>query len=287
MPETENLQQTVDPDFERIVTGADGEINLAEAALLIARSEYPELDIDYYLVCLDNMAATIINQLPDTCSNAQLLGQINHFLFNEQGYSGNLHNFFDPRNSFLNDVIDRKLGIPISLCVLYMEIGRRLGLVIEGIAFPGHFLIKLPASDGDMVLDPFAGGMSLDEAELKRRLQHVNYADSEQLFRRLPELLRPASNKSILARMLRNLKSVYVNRGERLRTLQILDYLLTITPNDVHELKARGELYEQMQCHRAALKDFERACLLSRQPKESEAMAARCTRLRRQTHLLH
>lgn len=287
MPETENLQQAIDPDFERIVTGPDDEINLAEAALLIARSEYPQLDIDYYLGCLDNMAATIINQLDDSCNNAQLLGQINHYLFSELGYSGNLHNFFDPRNSFLNDVIDRRLGIPISLSVLYIEIGRRLGLALEGVSFPGHFLIKLPACEGDMVLDPFAGGMSLDEAELKRRLQHVNYAESERLFMRLPELLQPASNRTILARMLRNLKSVYINRGDRLRTLQVLDYLLTVTPDDVPELKARGELYEQMHCHRAALNDFERACLLSHKPQESETMAVRCTRLRRQAHLLH
>lgn len=287
MPETENPQQYVDPDFERIVTGGDNEINLAEAALLIARSEYPQLDIDYYLGYLDTMAATILRQSPDDRGRVQLLGQINHYLFDEQGYSGNLHNFFDPRNSFLNDVIERRLGIPISLSIVYIEVGRRLGLALEGVSFPGHFLIKLPGPDGDMVLDPFAGGISLDDEDLKQRLQRVSHADSEELARHLPTLLRPASNKSILARMLRNLKSIYANNADRWRTLRMLDYLLTIAPDDVSELKARAELYEQMQCHRAALNDYERACLLSQQPEESEAMAARCSHLRRQAHLLH
>lgn len=287
MVEAENIQQAIDPDFERIVTGADDEINLAEAALLIARSEYPGLDIDYYLGCLDDMAAGIAGQLPDHCPMPQVLGQINHYLFNEQGYSGNLHNFLDPRNSFLNDVLERKLGIPISLSLLYMEIGHRLGLSIEGISFPGHFLIKLPADDGDVVLDPFAGGVSLDESDLKRRLQHVNSIDAELLCDRLPDLLQPASNKAILARILRNLKSIYGNTGDKLRMLKVLNYLLAVTPDEVLELKARGDLYEQLQCYRAALEDLERVCLLTGQQWESEEIAARCMTLRRRANLLH
>lgn len=287
MVEAENIQQSIDPDFERIVTGPDAEINLAEAALLIARSEYPGLDIDYYLGCLDDMAAGIAGQLPDSCPMPQVLGQINHYLFNEQGYSGNLHNFLDPRNSFLNDVLERKLGIPISLSLLYMEIGRRLGLAIEGISFPGHFLIKLPADDGDIVLDPFAGGVSLDESDLLRRLQHVNHADREVLGSRLPDLLQAATNKAILLRILRNLKSIYSNSGDRLRMLRVLNYLLAVTPDEVRELKTRGELYEHLQCYRAALEDLERVCLLTKQPVEAETIAARCTALRRRAHLLH
>lgn len=287
MSDSENIQQTIDPDFERIVTGPDDEINLAEAALLIARSEYPGLDIDYYLGCLDDMAAGIAGQLPDSCPMPQMLGQINHYLFNEQGYSGNLHNFLDPRNSFLNDVLERKLGIPISLSILYMEIGRRLGLSIEGISFPGHFLIKLPADDGDIVLDPFAGGVSLDESDLKRRLQHVNHAHSSQFTNSLADLLQAASNRAILARILRNLKSIYSNSGDRLRMLRVLNYLLAVIPDEVRELRARGELYEQLQCYRAALDDLERVCLLTKQPGESEEIASRCTTLRRRAGLLH
>ena len=168
-----------------------------------------------------------------------------------------------------------------------MEIGNRLGLSIEGISFPGHFLIKLPADDGDVVLDPFAGGVSLDESDLKRRLQHVNHIDSEVLSKRLPDLLQPASNKAILGRILRNLKSIYSNTGDKLRMLRVLNYLLAITPNEVRELKTRGELYEQLQCYRAALDDLERVCLLTRQPAESEKIVARCMTLRRRANLLH
>lgn len=287
MADAPNSPPDIDPDFERIVTGPDNEINLAEAALLIARAEYPYLDIDYYLAFLDDMATVIAAQLPGHCPTLQVLGQINHYLFNEQGYCGNLHNFLDPRNSFLNDVLERKLGIPITLSLVYMEIGQRLGLSIAGISFPGHFLIKLPDAEGDIVLDPFVGGVSLDEPDLKRRLQHVNNGNIEQLMANLPELLRPASNKAILARILRNLKSIYSNSGDRLRTLRILNYLLAVSPDEVNELKARAELYEQMHCYRAALDDFERLSLLTRQPGESHELATRCMRLRQRSQMLH
>lgn len=287
MTEAEQIQPDVDTDFRCMVAGDDADINLAEAALLVARGEYPYLDIDYYLHVLDDMAAAVARQLPDAGSTPQILGQINHYLFSEQGYSGNLHHFLDPRNSFLNDVIERRLGIPITLSLLYMEVGRRLGLMIEGISFPGHFLIKLAGDDGDIVLDPFAGGVSLDESDLRRRLQHVNSTSSEDWSGSLPELLQAAGNRAILARLLRNLKSIYSNAGDRLRLLRVLNYLLAVTPDDVHELRERGELYEQLQCHRAALDDFERVCLLARQPQESEQMASRCAALRRRTELLH
>jgi len=287
MADAPNSSPDIDPDFERIVTGPDSEINLAEAALLIARAEYPHLDIDYYLASLDDMATVIAAQLPENCPTLQVLGQINHYLFNEQGYCGNLHNFLDPRNSFLNDVLERKLGIPITLSLVYMEIGQRLGLSIAGISFPGHFLIKLPDADGDIVLDPFAGGVSLEEADLKRRLQHVNNGNIEQLVANLPELLRPASNKAILGRILRNLKSIYSNSGDRLRMLRILNYILAVNPDEINELKARAELYEEMQCYRAALDDFERVSLLTRQPGESHELATRCMRLRQRSQMLH
>lgn len=287
MLDTANSPPAIDPDFERIVTGPDSEINLAEAALLIARAEYPQLDIDYYLAFLDDMATIIAAQLPPHCPRLQVLGQINHYLFNEQGYSGNLHHFLDPRNSFLNDVLERKLGIPISLSLVYMEIGQRLGLPIAGVSFPGHFLIKLPGEEDDIVLDPFAGGVSLDGPDLKRRLQHVKSVSTEQLMAKLPELLRPASNKAILVRMLRNLKSIYSNSGDRLRMLRVLNYLLAVSPDEVDELKARAELYEQMQCYRAALDDFERVSLLTRQPGESHELAMRCMRLRQRSQMLH
>lgn len=281
----------VDPEFSRLAAGADEAINLAEAALLIARSEYTALDVDYYLHSLDDMAAAVAGQLPATGVSVQILGQINHYLFNQQGYSGNLHHFLDPRNSFLNDVMERKLGIPISLSILYMEIGRRLGLSIQGVSFPGHFLIRLTTdathSDRGIVLDPFAGGVSLDEADLRRRLRHINSRNQDWRTCCLDEMLRPASNKAILSRLLRNLKSIYSNAGDRERLLRVLNYMLAITPDDVHELRERGELFEQMQCPSAALRDFERICLLTAQPAEGAEMAERCAALRRRIELLH
>lgn len=287
MYEVLNDTLLIDPDYQRMVTGADDEIDLAEAALLIARSEYPSLDIDYYLGYLDDMAAGITRQLPDPGSTPQILGQINHCLFNEQGYSGNLHNFLDPRNSFLNDVIERRLGIPISLSLLYMEIGHRLGLPIEGISFPGHFLIKLVTETGTIVLDPFAGGISLDESDLRRRLQHVAQTYGSVPSQDVHGWLGAATNKSILIRILRNLKSIYVNTADRSRLLRILNYILTIEPDALRELKSRAELYEQLQCFQAAAADYERLCLLSQEVEMSEYYAARYAALRRRSELRH
>lgn len=288
MCEVSNDALFVAPDFERIVTGADAEINLAEAALLIARGEYPALDVDYYLGCMDEMAAAITRQLPEPGSTPQVLGQINHYLFSEQGYSGNLHNFLDPRNSYLNDVIERRLGIPISLSLLYMEIGNRLGLPIEGISFPGHFLVKLTTAEtGTIVLDPFAGGVSLDESDLRRRLQHVLRNSGGLPSLDLQSWLNAATNKAILIRILRNLKSIYSSSADRPRLLRILNYILAIDPDTARELENRAELYEQMQCYQAAAEDFERLCLLSQEAELSGHYAARYAALRRRGELRH
>jgi len=126
--------------FEKLFNLPDQDINLAEAALMVARMEYPELNIDDYLSKIQSLAEEINNRLPETANAAEVLQQLNHVLFIEKGYGGNSDSYYDPRNSFLNDVIERKLGIPISLSILYIELGHALGLPLSGVQFPGHFL---------------------------------------------------------------------------------------------------------------------------------------------------
>ncbi|HEB80915.1 MAG TPA: hypothetical protein ENI71_03450, partial [Chromatiales bacterium] len=151
----------------------DGPV-LARGALEIARLEYPDLDPDAYLWRLDDYAERV-----RAAGGAGLTDQVlalNRILFREEGYAGNLEEYYDPRNSFLNEVMDRRLGLPITLSIVYLEVGRRVGLPVEGVSFPGHFLVKLPVQGGALVLDPFDAGRSLDEEDLQEQLTQV-YGD--------------------------------------------------------------------------------------------------------------
>lgn len=233
----------------------DDEINLAEAALVVAADEYPELDIPAYLDRLDALAETVRRRLAPQSGFEATVVALNEFLFEEQGFTGNTDNFYDPRNSFLNDVLDRKLGIPITLCILYMEIGSRLGLALEGVSFPGHFLVKSATADGDVVLDPFSGGVAVSEEELLERLQ-ARLGDNEPSRAELVPLLAGTNNKDILLRMLRNLKAIYLHQERFDKALNTVNRILLIDSGSAEEIRERGELYARLECFRAALADF-------------------------------
>ena len=248
------------PALERLhelVRGPDQDLDLAEAALLLAKSEYPALDIPAYLAQLDDLAARLRERLPGSADLEQRLVSLNEFLFEELGFSGNTDNYYDPRNSFLNEVLDRKLGIPITLCILYMEIGRRVGLELEGVSFPGHFLVKFATDEGDVVLDPFAGGVPLTEEELVDRLEET-YGQHRINNSSLPQLLAAASKRDILVRMLRNLKVIYLHHERFEKALEVINQILLISPELAEEVRERGELYERLECHRSALLDYQR-----------------------------
>ena len=158
-------------EWRRIAGMRDEDVSLAEGALWIAASEYPGLAIDDYLACLHDMAAKLRGRLRADIATADKLMALNRYLFDELGFSGNSDDFYDPRNSFLNEVIERRVGIPITLGVVYIEIGRRIGLGLHGVSFPGHFLVKCALRDGIVVLDPYSRGVSLDADELQQRLR--------------------------------------------------------------------------------------------------------------------
>ena len=251
--------------FERrIVEPDDPDINLAEAALLIAKDEYPSLDVDRYLGELDLVASRARAQLGPNAPEEEILVAINTVLFDELGYSGNSENYYDPRNSFLNDVIDRRVGIPITLSIVYIEVGRRLGLPLQGIAFPWHFLVKLPMASGDLVLDPFSGGMLLGEEDLTERIKNVadeHAASATDLVRTF--VANPATNRQILTRMLRNLKTIYINGRDFPRALGVVERILLLNPDQPQDVRDRGVLYEQLECFRAALADYRQYLVLS------------------------
>ena len=242
--------------FGRVVAGPDEKINLAEAALLIAAEEYRGLDVAAYLARLDEMAATLKRRLRADISPADTIVALNRFLFDELGFSANAADYYDARNSFLNEVIDRKRGIPITLAVVYIEIGRRVGLPLQGVAFPAHFLVKCPLREGTVVLDPYAKGVSLSLDDLKRRVKSLREG-SEPPNSVLAGLLAAASNKDILVRILRNLKGIYTHHREWLKALAATDRIITVTPDVAEEYRDRGMIYFNLECFRAALFDLQ------------------------------
>jgi regulator of sirC expression with transglutaminase-like and TPR domain len=243
-------------EWRRIAGMRDEDVSLAEGALWIAASEYPGLAIDDYLACLHDMAAKLRGRLRADIATADKLMALNRYLFDELGFSGNSDDFYDPRNSFLNEVIERRVGIPITLGVVYIEIGRRIGLGLHGVSFPGHFLVKCALRDGIVVLDPYSRGVSLDADELQQRLRAAGSpGDVDGAI--LAHLLGAASNKEVLGRMLRNLKGIYVERADWLRALSASERVIALLPDDAgEEYRDRAGIYLKLECIRAALGDF-------------------------------
>jgi regulator of sirC expression with transglutaminase-like and TPR domain len=276
--------------FEKVLAEKDQRIELARACLLIAEDAYPGLDVERYMGEIESMALRLRARLKNAGGVEERVVALNEFLFEELGYWGNTDDYYDPRNSYLNEVIDRKTGIPITLSILYMELGRRIGLPLEGISFPGHFLVRLRLRGGMLILDPFAGGAPQSEDELRLRLQRVipEGVASDVSVAELPldQFLEPASNRQILARVLRNLKGIYreVDKPERL--LQVLDRMLVVSPDAAAELRDRGYVYQRLECWRPALKDL--TDYLDRDPEAPDVdevrtalveLSARCARL--------
>ena len=277
-------------DFDQLVRRPDPEIDLARACLLIAKDAYPGLEVDGYVGEIDRLAARLRAGIPPDCAAEERVVTLNEFLFDDLGFSGNTGNYYDPRNSYLNQVIDRRTGIPISLAILYMEFGRRVGLELEGISFPGHFLVRLKVRGGVLVLDPFSGGVPQSEAELRERLQRVIPEGAAQgvPVSQLPldQFLEPASKRQILSRLLRNLKGIYRQADKPERLLAVLNRMLAISPNASAELRDRGFLYQRLECWRYAMKDLSE--YLDREPDAPDLddvraalmeLGARCARL--------
>jgi regulator of sirC expression with transglutaminase-like and TPR domain len=242
--------------FRQVVCGPDEAINLGEAALLIAAEEYRDLDIASYLARLDQLAATLKRRLRPDIGSADTIVALNRFLFEEHGFSGDAADYYDPRNSFLNEVLDRKRGIPITLAVVYIEIGRRIGLPVQGISFPAHFLVKCPLREGTVVLDPYAKGISLSFDDLKQRIKSLRKG-VEPSRSVVAGALATASNKDILVRMLRNLKGIYSHHKEWLKALAAVDRIITAMPDSAEEYRDRGMFYANLECFRAALFDLQ------------------------------
>jgi regulator of sirC expression with transglutaminase-like and TPR domain len=269
--------------FVALMARDEAGIDLARACLLIARDAYPALDVEGYLGEIERLAARLKGRLPPEADDAARVVALNEFLFDDLGFGGNAQDYYDPRNSYLNEVLDRRTGIPITLSVLYMEIGRRAGLALEGVSFPGHFLVRLRVRGAMLVLDPFSGGVPLSEADLRERLRRVIPPEAtgglpvEEL--PLEQFLEPAGKRQILARLLRNLKGIYRETGQPQRQLEILNRMLVVAPEARGELRERGLLYQRLECYRAALKDLQDYSALEPDAPDIDEVRARLVEL--------
>lgn len=245
------------PDWNALHRIPDSELPLMETALLIARDEYPDLDAGSYLAKVAHYADNLRSALSENLDIPSKLTAINHYLYRELGFSGNEDHYEDPRNSYLSDVLDRKLGIPISLAVVHIDIMRRIGLPLEGISFPGHYLVRLPVDDGILVLDPFNQGRPVSIEELRERV--IPHMDGQaptdsQLF----QILAPASSRTTLMRMLRNLQAIYQQKDDHERIARCADRQLKLTPDLPEPLRDRGLSYAAMGHSKGAVQDLTR-----------------------------
>ena len=259
--------------FTALVSGPEEDLDLAEAALLIAQEEQPELNVAYYLKRLDELADAVRAKLPEAATPEDIIDALNAQLFFEEGLRGNASEYYDPRNSFLNEVLERKTGIPITLSVLYMEVGRRLGLSLAGVGFPGHFLVKYIGPDEEQILDPFVGGATVTEDQLAAKLRTM-YGENNPFMTQIPKLLAASTKKEILTRMLRNLKGVYLQKGEFKRALSIIDRILLIEPDMPMEVRDHGAVQQRLGHMQGAVLDFKRYLELAPNAEDASQIRA-------------
>lgn len=236
--------------FDHMVGVPDEEIDLARAALLIAATEYPGLSVERELFRIDEIAEGIAPRMDDDAPLYQL-NTLSEYLFDELKFAGNHTNYYDPRNSFLNDVIERRVGIPITLSLLYIEVGKRLGVPLLGIGMPGHFIVR-HRDESDVFVDPFHGGILLSEDECAQRVKQVT--QGALIWDR--SYLQPVRSREFIARMLRNLKVIYLQRRNYERVLATIDRVIALLPQDAVEFRDRGVVNYRLGNYTDALEDL-------------------------------
>jgi regulator of sirC expression with transglutaminase-like and TPR domain len=246
---------TARQQFQAAIEGAgdDRPINLAQAALCIALEEYPDLDISECLEQIDRMAAAIRPHLPQERYPLRVIQAINRHIYGDLGFCGNQGNYYDPCNSFFNDVLDRRTGIPITLSLLYLEVAKRLDFPMVGIGMPGHFIVRPTVGEMEVYVDPFHQGEILFVQDCQRRLEEI-YDKPVPMH---PELLPRVSSRQFLARMLTNLKMTYLNREEFGKALAAIERLLLLFPESPQELRDRGLLLYELENWDAAIQSLE------------------------------
>lgn len=266
--------------FAALVHGGieDERIDLLQAALTFSRIEYPQLDPAPYVQQIEILARRVTGKIDDPGDPAQCIAALNHVLFEEEMFRGNTADYYNPRNSFINDVLDRRLGIPITLALLYMEVARRAGFQLFGVGMPGHFLLKHYDIDGrSFFIDAFERGSVLSEDDCKRKIESIH---NGQITLR-PEFLLIVTRRQMLTRMLNNLRAIYFSRRDFRRALQVVDLILVIYPRSPEDVKQRAALRYNLNDYRGALNDFEEYVKMAPDASDAEEIRQTALGLRR------
>lgn len=278
-----DITDQIDKEFSRIASLPSDQINLAHGALLIAKAAYPDLENSLYLDRLDQMAARIKRNLKVDIGPVDIIKKINQVLFGEERLRGNRENYYDPDNSYLNRVIDRRTGIPITLSLIYIEVAGRLGLDVRGIGLPGHFIVALYHESGITYIDPFNGGeirTTDDCLEIVRT--YTKEAKASSL-----HWLKPISKAEILTRMLRNLRLIYARQGDDIMLFKMIHWILTLQPGAPAELRERALLYEAMGNPARAAADWEQYIESVGNHKSVAEIRVRIDNLKKQKSRIH
>ena len=239
--------------FAELVRRDDERIELARAALLVAAEHDESLDVDACMATLDAWAAALAERVGADATSVQRLAALRQFMFEELGFRGDVHDYYSPENSLLHSVMDRRVGIPLTLGIVFMELGWRIGMQFEGVGFPGHFLVRLAGEESDLLLDPFDHGSSVAEEDCRRMIA----ASSQGALRFEPEMTRSIGRRDMVARLLLNLKVARLREKDLKGALAAVDQLLLVFPDSPPELRDRGLLLYQLDGYRAALASLE------------------------------
>ena len=257
----------------------DERIDLLRAALTFARIEYPQLDPEPYVRQIEELAQRVVTRIRDASDPAQSIAAINEVLYQEEMFRGNTVEYYSPLNSFINDVLDRRLGIPISLALVYMEIGRRAGFPLFGVGMPGHFLVKhYDVSGQPTLIDTFERGMVVTEEDCRQKVFQLTAGQSTLQ----PEFLNTVTKRQMLTRMMNNLRTIYLARRDLKRAVQVVDLILVIYPRSPEDVKQRAVLRYNLDDLSGAVADFEDYVKMSPEASDAEEIKQTALSLRRQ-----
>ena len=273
------MNETALQHFRRLLDEQDEPLRLAEAVLHIAADRYPELAVEEHLDQLRQFGQALRRRIPADAAANYRVQALNHFLFDELGFHGNSAEYYDPRNSYLNEVLARRTGIPITLAIVYICVGRSAGLNLQGVAFPGHFLVRLKVGGGLLVLDPYQRGLSHSEDSLRALLGGAPTVP-------LGPLLEACDARQIALRVLRNLVAIHDEADRVVEALDVLSRMLVLEGHNAASWRRRADLHARAECFCAAAADLEQALRIEPQHAAADAWRGilvdwrqRCARL--------
>lgn len=226
----------------------DAQIDLARAALLVAAENDPTLDVDTEMARLEQWAGELGRRIDPSWNNLQRLARLRTFMYEDLGFKGDVRGYYSPANSLLHSVMSRRLGIPLTLSIVFMEIGWRIGVPFEGVGFPGHFLVRLTGEPGDLLLDPYDHGASVHEEDCRRMIELTTGGTVPYD----PSMIRSLGKRDMIARLLFNLKVSCLKANDDPGALSAVERLLLLHPDDPPELRDRGLLLYRMDRYRDA-----------------------------------